>query len=116
MGDIKINKMKKSKRRQFISRSGTAIIGASLGPLLFQSCAQKKAMIEETAINTKAEMMKNDDMFFKISLAQWSFHKAIFAKELDHLDFAAKTKSLGIDGIEYVNQFFKDKAEDKSCR
>lgn len=104
--------MKKSKRRHFIRHSGAAIVGASLSPILLQSCAQKKAMVDDTIIDTKKEIMKNDDMFFKISLAQWSFHKAIFAKEFDHLDFAAKTKSLGMDGIEYVNQFFKDKAED----
>lgn len=55
-----------------------------------------------------------EPMFFKISLAEWSFHKAIFGQKLDHLDFAAKTKSLGIDGVEYVNQFFRDKAEDQA--
>ena len=49
-----------------------------------------------------------EPMFFKISLAEWSFHKAIFGQKLDHLDFAAKTKSLGIDGVEYVNLFFRD--------
>lgn len=104
--------MKKSKRRQFIRHSSAALMGASISPILFQSCAPKKAMVDETIIDTKKEIMKDDDMFFKISLAEWSFHKAIFAKEFDHLDFAAKTKSLGMDGIEYVNQFFKDKAED----
>src|SRR5262245_25978694 len=50
---------------------------------------------------------------FKISLAQWSFHKALFAKEMDHLDFAATArKDFGIEGVEYVNVFFKDKATD----
>lgn len=50
--------------------------------------------------------------FFEISLAQWSFHKALFAKKLDHLDFAVKAKTeFGISVVEYVNQFFKDKAE-----
>ena len=29
---------------------------------------------------------------------------------MDNLDFAAKTRSFDIEGIEYVNQFFKDKA------
>ncbi len=33
---------------------------------------------------------------------------------MDNLDFAAKAKNdFGIDAIEYVNQFFKDKAKDK---
>ena len=49
---------------------------------------------------------------FKLSLAQWSFHQAIENNELDHLDFAQKAADLGFDGVEYVNSFFKDKAED----
>jgi sugar phosphate isomerase/epimerase len=47
----------------------------------------------------------------RISLAQWSFHRALRAGELDHLDFAKKAKEgFGLEGVEYVNQFFKDKA------
>ena len=50
---------------------------------------------------------------FKISLAQWSLHKSIRAGEMDNLDFAASTRNdFGIEAVEYVNQFFKDKAED----
>jgi sugar phosphate isomerase/epimerase len=50
---------------------------------------------------------------FKISLAQWSLHKALFAKQMDNLDFARKAKlDFGISAVEYVNQFFKDKAKD----
>lgn len=55
----------------------------------------------------------NAKMFFEISLAQWSLHKALFAKQLDNLDFplvARRDYSIGV--VEYVNQFFKDKAED----
>lgn len=55
---------------------------------------------------------KKGDPRFQISLAQWSLHKSIFDKKLDHLDFAKKASSLGIHAIEYVNQFFKDHAED----
>ncbi len=50
---------------------------------------------------------------FKISLAQWSLHRALKAGQLDNLDFAKVTKAeFGIDAVEYVNQFFKDKASD----
>ena len=50
---------------------------------------------------------------FKISLAQWSLHKALQSKKLDHLDFARTAKrDFGIEAIEYVNTFFKDKARD----
>jgi len=52
---------------------------------------------------------------FKISLAQWSFHKALFAKQLDNLDFARTAKlDFAIDAVEYVNQFFMDKAKDQN--
>lgn len=51
---------------------------------------------------------------FKISLAEWSLNRALFAKKLDNLDFAKTAKQdYGIDAVEYVNQFFADKAKDK---
>jgi sugar phosphate isomerase/epimerase len=50
---------------------------------------------------------------FKISLAQWSLHKELGAKKLDHLDFARTARrDFGLEAIEYVNTFFKDKASD----
>lgn len=52
---------------------------------------------------------------FKISLAQWSLHKAFFNKQIDPLDFpVVAKKKFGISGVEYVNQFFLDKAKDKT--
>ncbi len=52
---------------------------------------------------------------YRISLAQWSLHKTLFGKKLDNLDFAMTAKKeFGIEGVEYVNQFFMDKARDKS--
>lgn len=51
--------------------------------------------------------------WFRISLAQWSLNRALFAKELDHLDFARVAREeFGLGGIEYVNSFFRDKARD----
>lgn len=52
---------------------------------------------------------------FKISVAQWSLHRMLFDGELDNLDFPqfVKTK-LGLDAVEYVNAFFKDKARDSA--
>ncbi len=50
---------------------------------------------------------------FRISLAQWSLHRTLRAKEIDHLDFARVAKrDFGIEAIEYVNTFFKDRARD----
>ncbi|TVP97954.1 MAG: sugar phosphate isomerase/epimerase [Planctomycetaceae bacterium] len=52
---------------------------------------------------------------YKISLAQWSLHRAIRNKTVDHLDFAKVARQeFDIDAVEYVNQFFKDKAKDES--
>lgn len=51
---------------------------------------------------------------FKISLAQWSLHRTLRSGKLDNLDFAKASKvDFGIDAIEFVNQFFKDKAKDE---
>lgn len=61
----------------------------------------------------KATTTASNDLFFEISLAEWSLHKALFAKQFDNLDFPAKAKNdFGISIVEYVNQFFKDKAND----
>jgi L-ribulose-5-phosphate 3-epimerase len=50
---------------------------------------------------------------FRISLAQWSLHRALFSGTLDNLDFPRAAKQqFDIDAVEYVNQFFKDKAKD----
>ncbi len=52
---------------------------------------------------------------FNISLAQWSLHKAFFNKEIDPVDFPVIAKmKYEISGVEYVNQFFADKAEDST--
>lgn len=51
--------------------------------------------------------------WFRISLAQWSLHRTLFAKQLDHLDFARVAREeFGLEGIEYVNSFFRDKVRD----
>ncbi|HTI51432.1 MAG TPA: sugar phosphate isomerase/epimerase family protein, partial [Planctomycetaceae bacterium] len=51
---------------------------------------------------------------YRISLAEWSLHKTLFGKKIDNLDFAKTAKQeFGIEAVEYVNQFFKDKANDQ---
>ena len=55
----------------------------------------------------------SDKLPFKISLAEWSLHRALGKKEINHLDFAAiAKKEFGISAIEYVNTFFFEKAND----
>ncbi len=71
------------------------------------SCKEKQ--------NQDAKMQNNEDIQeFKISLAQWSFNKAIFGGEMTHFDFISKAAELGFDGVEYVSAFFKDKVQDKN--
>lgn len=50
---------------------------------------------------------------FNISLAEWSLHRMLFDGKLDNLDFPAFAKNeFDVDCVEYVNQFFMDKATD----
>jgi sugar phosphate isomerase/epimerase len=52
---------------------------------------------------------------FKISLAEWSLHKALQKKEISNLDFPVIAREkYGIEAVEFVNQFFKDKAHDSA--
>ena len=62
---------------------------------------------------TRLDLPYRDDPPFKISLAQWSLHRELRAGKVDNLDFAVVAKTgFGIEAIEYVNSFFKDKAKD----
>ena len=62
----------------------------------------------------KAEDKK--EPLFKISLAEWSLNKSLFGRtdwKITNMDFARVAKEeFGIEAVEYVNQFFKDKAKD----
>jgi sugar phosphate isomerase/epimerase len=50
---------------------------------------------------------------FKISLAEWSFHRALGKGEMTNLDFPKIAKTVyNLDAVEYVSSFFKGKAED----
>jgi sugar phosphate isomerase/epimerase len=71
------------------------------------------------ALPVLAPAQEGKESLFKISLAEWSLNRSILKKPgggdpIDHLDFAKVARSLGIDGIEYVNQMFADKAKDST--
>ena len=88
-------------RRQFLvgSLACGALMSAGAG---FDVPAQKSG---------KPEAGKIGD--FKISLAEWSLNKALFGHKIENLDFPKIAREdYGIEGIEFVNQFFKDKAQD----
>lgn len=89
-----------NSRRDFLKKSAALTAGGM-------------AMLGRSVTATGTTRSAND-LIFKISLAEWSFHRAIFAERMDHLDFAGAARSFSIDGVEYVNQFFKDRAQDTS--
>lgn len=93
--DLNNNNMNES-RREFVMKLGFATVGlglSSLTPLFAE--------------------YQNSNIFFEISLAEWSLNKTIRKGLLDNLDFPAMAKNdFGINAVEYVDQFFRDKAED----
>jgi sugar phosphate isomerase/epimerase len=100
-----------NKRRQFIIHSGRLLAGLTaigLSPTLSSCQGERKSTAEEKEAEAQ-------NLMYGISLAQWSLHRTINKGELDNLDFAAKArKDFGIDAVEYVNQFFFEKATDMS--
>lgn len=104
-------------RREFLKQMGLYTMGIGVLPSVLAACNTGSSTNEgkdSTAAATAPGAPDAKSLFFKISLAEWSFHQAIFGGKLSHLDFAAKAKNdFGIDAVEYVNQFFKDKAKDK---
>lgn len=83
-------------RRDFIKK--TAVASAAIGLALKSQAAETSAT----------------EPLFHISLAEWSINKPLFAGKIDHLDFPLLARQHGIDAVEYVNQFFMDKATDKA--
>ena len=85
-------------RREFVKKSTLTTMGLGLA-LKSQS---------------QSSPDKAGEAVFKISLAQWSLNPLIFSGKMDNLDFAKGAREHGIDAIEYVNQFFMDKALDQA--
>ena len=67
--------------------------------------ACKNTENKKSALNKEAE---DSSTFFKISLAQWSLHKAILEEGMNPFDFAKEASALGIHAIEYVSQLYKE--------
>ena len=92
----------KSSRRKFLKHVGMTTAGVAVLPHLNLRAAEKT-------------VKSNQETWFKISLAQWSLHRTLYNGDLDNLDFPEfAAKNFDIHAVEYVNQFFKDKAKDTS--
>lgn len=84
----------KTDRRLFVKQAGALAAAAVLPDLAWADSLKKKS-------------------FFDTSLAEWSLHKSLFSKKITNLDFPSiAKKEFGISIVEYVSQFFKDKAND----
>ena len=74
----------------------------------------RRSFIKETILGAGALMMApsfrlqgSSDPDIRISLAEWSFHRALETGKMDHLDFPSRAKNeFGISVVEYVNGFF----------
>lgn len=86
-------------RRSFFKKAAMATAAVSAGQLVLGN---------EPEINLVLPGESSEaDLFFKISLAEWSLNKTLFAGKLDNLDFPAYSKDkFDIHAVEYVNQFF----------
>jgi sugar phosphate isomerase/epimerase len=105
-----------SNRRHFIKQLGgfATGFGAISAAVSCGEAAQNKTPAPDSTAATTTNNATGTPLFFTISLAQWSLHKKLFAKEMDNLDFPSIAKNTyGISVVEYVNQFFKDKAKDE---
>lgn len=86
------------------------LIAAGLG--LGAACALPLSARQSTAA-APAQAAAGTAPLYSISLAEWSLHRTLRSGELDNLGFPAfAKKQFGIEAIEYVNGFFKDKATD----
>ena len=74
----------------------------------------RRSFIKESLVGAGALMTASSfrlpifqDPDIRISLAEWSFHRALETGKMDHLDFPSRAKNeFGISAVEYVNGFF----------
>ena len=91
-------------RRHFLKQGSQALAGLGVGGMY---------LAPDTAAGAPAQAERKETLF-KMSLAEWSLHRTLFAGQLNNLDFIRVTKQdYGIDAVEYVNQFFMEKAKDR---
>lgn len=84
-------------RREFLSQMGAAGV-ASMVPGAIGACASREPICILREPN------------FGISLAQWSLHRRFFDDKKDAMEFPAMARrEFGIDAVEYVNAFYKDR-------
>jgi sugar phosphate isomerase/epimerase len=108
--------IQETNRRTFLRSLGLITVSASAGAGFLSACSGKPSEQGQASVDSAANVAPAPKpLFFKISLAEWSLHKMLFDGKMTNLDFPAKAKNdFGISAVEYVNQFFKDKAQDQA--
>jgi sugar phosphate isomerase/epimerase len=107
------NGIRNRSRREFLKTSALAAAGLVLPASAGRVSAEDAKPGVAPGAAPAAPKGDAKAPLFTISLAQWSLHKAIFGKQLDAFDFPKVAKeTYGIDAVEYVNQFYKDKKGD----
>ena len=104
-----------SNRRDFLARAAAGL--AATGAIALSGGATFAAENQAQKPANKSEVKNPHGSAtgpaFRISLAEWSLHKTLQKNEMTNLDFPqASREKFGIEGLEFVNQFFMDKAED----
>ena len=100
-------------RRWFLKSAVGTVAGVGMASL---ACGRLGGGGDGTAAGDGgAALDAGVEPLFRISLAEWSLHRALNAGELDHLDFArVAVQDYGCEGLEYVNVFFFDKFDDRT--
>ncbi|MGB8376816.1 MAG: sugar phosphate isomerase/epimerase family protein [Salegentibacter sp.] len=78
--------------------------------LFLFSCKDSEKKRQDTEIKEEAaltEVPPSEDLFFKLSLAEWSLHIPIQNGNLDPMNFAEKAHEYGFQGMEYVSAFYQ---------
>tara|TARA_B100000963_G_scaffold312184_1_gene289484 strand:- start:79 stop:1056 length:978 start_codon:yes stop_codon:yes gene_type:complete len=83
------------KRREFIEKKFKFGLGFTL------------LGIPTTSYGSGSDI-ENTNLFFKLSLAQWSLNGSISSGKFNPYNFAKKAKELGFTGLEYVNGLYSD--------
>ncbi len=84
------------KRREFIERKFKLGLGFTL------------LGIPTTSYSYDSDIETTNNLFFKLSLAQWSLNGSITSGKFNPYNFARKAKELGFSGLEYVNGLYSD--------
>jgi len=74
------------------------------------SCKPNDKSVDTTV--DKSEFLHESEKEPKLVLAQWTFNKDLFAGKMTTFDFVNTAGEFGVEGVEYVSQFFDDKVED----